>query len=48
MRWAKALISGISLRVVRSYQRAVLPSMPIPLYALAVAVIYLSSMYLIK
>ena len=43
MRTARDLISGRSFRVVRSYQRAVLPSMPIPLYALAVAVIYLSS-----
>ena len=31
MRSANALNSGMSLRVVRSYQRAVLPSIPIPL-----------------
>ena len=47
MRIARDLISGRSFRVVRSYQRAVLPSMPIPLYAFTVAAIYLSSMYLI-
>ena len=31
MRAASCRISGMSLRVVRSYQRAMLPSMPIPL-----------------